>query len=238
MWVSMQKVFTFAKNSNMEIRENIINFLSKIPGNVQLVAVSKTKPAEAVTEAYDAGQRVFGENKVQDLATKAEQLPHDINWHFIGHMQTNKVKYIAPFVKMIHAVDSIKLLKEINKQALKNSRIIDCLLQFHIAEEDTKFGLSLSESLEILSNSELLNMNNIRITGVMGMATYTDDLQQIRKEFKHLSEYMSILKTTYFKDKPYFKEISMGMSGDYKIAIEEGSTMIRIGTKIFGTRNY
>ncbi len=222
----------------MEIRENLLSFLSTIPKNVQLVAVSKTKPVEAVMEAYDAGQRVFGENKVQDLSAKAEQLPDNIDWHFIGHMQTNKVKYIAPFVKMIHAVDSIKLLNEINKQALKHNRIIDCLLQFHIAEEDTKFGLSLSEAIELLNNTALVNMKNIRIVGVMGMATYTDDTQQIRDEFRRLFEYMNELKINYFGDKPYFKEISMGMSGDYKIAIEEGSTMIRIGTKIFGARNY
>ncbi len=221
----------------MEIRENLLSFLSTIPDNVQLVAVSKTKPVEAIMEAYDAGQRVFGENKVQDLSAKAEQLPDNIDWHFIGHMQTNKVKYIAPFVKMIHAVDSIKLLKEINKQALKHNRIIDCLLQFHIAEEDTKFGLSLSEAIELLNNTALVDMKNIRIVGVMGMATYTDDTQQIRDEFKHLFEYKSELKTNFFGDNPYFKEISMGMSGDYKIAIEEGSTMIRIGTKIFGARN-
>ena len=222
----------------MEIRETLLSFLSTIPENVQLVAVSKTKPVEAVMEAYNAGQRIFGENKVQDLSAKAQQLPDDIDWHFIGHMQTNKVKYIAPFVKMIHAVDSIKLLKEINKQALKHNRVIDCLLQFHIAKETTKFGLSLSESAEILNNTALFNMKNIRIVGVMGMATYTDDTQQIREEFKHLAEYMSELKTNFFRDKSFFKEISMGMSGDYKIAIEEGSTMIRIGTKIFGARNY
>ena len=222
----------------MEIIENLLSFLSTIPVGVQLVAVSKTKPDEAVMEAYNAGQRIFGENKVQDLSAKAVQLPDDIDWHFIGHMQTNKVKYIAPFVKMIHAVDSIKLLKEINKQALKHNRVIDCLLQFHIAEETTKFGLSLSESMEILNNKVLFDMKNIRIVGVMGMATYTDDTHQVRKEFKRLAEYMSELKTNFFSDKPYFKEISMGMSGDYKIAIEEGSTMIRIGTKIFGARNY
>lgn len=221
----------------MEIRENLLSFLSTIPRNVQLVAVSKTKPVEAVMEAYDAGQRVFGENKVQELSAKAEQLPDNIDWHFIGHMQTNKVKYIAPFVKMIHAIDSIKLLKEINKQALKHNRIIDCLLQFHIAEEDTKFGLSLSEAIELLNNTALVNMKNIRIVGVMGMATYTDDTQQIRDEFRRLFEYMNELKINYFGDKPYFKEISMGMSGDYKIAIEEGSTMIRIGSLIFGSRN-
>ncbi len=222
----------------MNIRQNLNNLLSSIPENVQLVAVSKTKPNELVQEAYDAGQRIFGENKVQDLAAKAPQLPDDIHWHFIGHMQTNKVRYIAPFVKMIHAVDSLKLLKEINKQALKNDRIIDCLLQFHIAEESTKFGLNLNEAEDILGNSELTDLINIRITGVMGMATYTSDMQQVRNEFKHLAEYMAILKNKFFSDKPYFKEISMGMSGDYGVAIEEGSTMVRIGTIIFGERNY
>lgn len=221
----------------MEIKQNLLEFLSEIPDNVKLVAVSKTKPVELVQEAYDAGQRVFGENKVQDLVAKAPQLPSDTHWHFIGHMQTNKVKNIAPFVKMIHAVDSLKLLKEINKQASKHNRIIDCLLQFHIAEETTKFGLNLIEAEDILSNDELTNLKNIRIAGVMGMATYTDNLQQIRNEFKHLAEYMAILKKKFFSNKPYFKEISMGMSGDYGVAIEEGSTMIRIGTKIFGERN-
>lgn len=222
----------------MEIRQNLLNFISTITENVQLVAVSKTKPVEAVQEAYDAGQRVFGENKVQDLVAKAPQLPDDIDWHFIGHMQTNKVKYIAPFVKMIHAVDSFKLLKEINKQAAKHNRVIDCLLQFHIAEESTKFGLNLNEAEEILGNNELENLKNIRITGVMGMATFTNDMQQVRIEFKHLAKYMAILKNKFFNNKPYFKDISMGMSGDYKIAIEEGSTMIRVGTIIFGERNY
>jgi len=222
----------------MDIRKNLLGFLSTIPKDVQLVAVSKTKPNEAVQEAYNAGQRIFGENKVQDLAAKAEILPKDIDWHFIGHMQTNKVKYIAPFVKMIHAVDSIKLLKEINKQALKNNRIIDCLLQFHIAEESTKFGLSISEADELLKNSELNSLQNISIVGVMGMATYTDDIQQIRSEFTQLNNNFKILKTNFFNNNSNFKEISMGMSGDYKIAIEEGSTMIRIGTKIFGERNY
>lgn len=222
----------------MEIKQNLLRFLSSIPENVKLVAVSKTKPNEYVQEAYNAGQRIFGENKVQDLAAKAPQLPDDIDWHFIGHMQTNKVKYIAPFVKMIHAVDSLKLLKEINKQALKNNRIIDCLLQFHIAEESTKFGLSLNEAEDMMENSELSNLKNIRITGVMGMATYTNDMQQVRSEFKHLAELMEILKKRFFNTDSFFKEISMGMSGDYKVAIEEGSTMIRIGTLIFGERNY
>jgi len=229
---------TFAKNWQMNIRQNLNNLLSSIPENVQLVAVSKTKPNKLVQEAYDAGQRIFGEIKVQDLATKAPQLPDDIHWHFIGHMQTNKVKYIAPFVKMIHAVDSLKLLKEINKQAGKHNRVIDCLLQFHIAEEATKFGLNLNETEDILGNNELTDLKNIRITGVMGMATYTSDMQQVRSEFKNLTKYMDILKKTFFSNKTYFKDISMGMSGDYKIAIEEGSTIIRIGTKIFGERNY
>ena len=222
----------------MEIRNNLLGFLATIPKNVKLVAVSKTKPNEAVQEAYDAGQRIFGENKVQDLTAKADLLPKDIDWHFIGHMQTNKVKYIAPFVKMIHAVDSIKLLKEINKQALKNNRVIDCLLQFHIATEDSKFGMNMLEAEELLKNDELQNLNNINIVGVMGMATFTDDTQQIRTEFKHLVNCFNILKSDYFNNNANFKEISMGMSGDYKIAIEEGSTIIRIGTKIFGERNY
>lgn len=222
----------------MGIKQNLSNFLQTIPEAVQLVAVSKTKPIEDIQLAFDAGQRVFGENKVQDLIAKVPQLTDKIDWHFIGHMQTNKVKFIAPFVKMIHAVDSLKLLKEIDKQAKKNDRIIDCLLQFHIAQETTKFGLNLEEAEGILCNNELINLNNIRIVGVMGMATYTDDTEQIRTEFKQLAKYMGILKKKYFIHESFFKEISMGMSGDYKIAIEEGSTMIRIGTIIFGERNY
>lgn len=222
----------------MDIKKNLLDFLSIIPQRVLLVAVSKTKPNEAIMEAYNAGQRVFGENKVQDLTSKAEQLPNDINWHFIGHMQTNKVKYIASFVKMIHAVDSLKLLKEINKQALKHNRVIDCLLQFHIAVESTKFGLNLNEAEGILANDELRDLNNIRIVGVMGMATYTSDTYLIRNEFKQLYRYFDSLRNNFFYNKDNFKEVSMGMSGDYKIAIEEGSTIIRIGTKIFGERNF
>lgn len=222
----------------MEIRQNLINFLSTLPDNVQLVAVSKTKPIEAIMEAYNSGQRVMGENKVQDLVAKVEVLPTDINWHFIGHMQTNKVKFIAPFVSLIHGVDSLKLLKEINKQAQKNNRVIDCLLQFHIASESTKFGLDLQDAIAIIDNPDFETYNNVRIIGVMGMATYTENEQVIRTEFKQLFEYYQILKKRYFTNNDYFKEISMGMSGDYKIAIEEGSTMIRIGTKIFGDRNY
>lgn len=222
----------------MGIKQNLSAFLQTIPETVQLVAVSKTKPIEDIQLAFDAGQRVFGENKVQDLIAKAPELTDEIDWHFIGHMQTNKVKFIAPFVKMIHAVESLKLLKETNKQAKKNDRIIDCLLQFHIAQETTKFGLNLEEAEDILNNNELINLKNIRIVGVMGMATYTNDYDQIRSEFKHLAEYMRILKKKFFVNESWFKEVSMGMSGDYKIAIEEGSTMIRIGTKIFGERNY
>lgn len=222
----------------MGIKQNLLRFLSTIPENVKLVAVSKTKPVEDIQQAYDAGQRIFGENKVQDLIAKAPQLPNEIDWHFIGHMQTNKVKFIAPFVKMIHAVDSLKLLKEINKQAENNGRIIDCLLQFHIAKESTKFGLNQDEAEDILNSDAFLSFKNLRIVGVMGMATYTDNTQLIRDEFKQLVKYMSVLKAKYFSEDSYFKEISMGMSDDYKIAIEEGSTMIRIGTKIFGERNY
>ena len=224
------------KKAIMQIRKNLLEFLELIPNNVNLVAVSKTKPVEAIKEAYDAGQRIFGENKVQDMVAKAAELPNDINWHFIGHMQTNKVKQIAPFVKLIHAVDSLKLLKEINKHALINNRVIDCLLQFHIADEETKFGLNLFEATEILNNIKLLELNNINIAGVMGMATFTSDVQQVRREFKQLHNFFNTLKNDFFINKPSFKEISMGMSGDYKIAIEEGSTMIRIGTKIFGSR--
>ncbi len=222
----------------MGIRENLLGFLESIPENVQLVAVSKTKPNQAIQEAYDAGQRIFGENKVQDLVNKINDLPKDIKWHFIGHMQTNKVKLIAPFIAMIHAVDSIKLLKEINKHALINNRTIECLLQFHIAKESTKFGLNLEEAKEILNNPVIDTLKNIKIVGVMGMATYTDELLQIKNEFKQLATNFKLLKNDFFKDEITFKEISMGMSGDYKIAIDEGSTMIRIGTNIFGERNY
>jgi len=220
------------------IKENLIETLKEIPGNVQLVAVSKTKPNEDIIEAYNEGQRVFGENKVQELTTKYEELPKDIQWHMIGHLQRNKVKYIAPFVSMIHAVDSLRLLKEINKQAKKNERVINCLLQFHIAEESTKFGLDLSEAKELLSSDEFKAMENISICGVMGMATFTDNEDQVKREFKELKKIFSELKDSFFKDNAAFKEISMGMSGDYKIAIEEGSTLVRIGSSIFGARNY
>ena len=222
----------------MSIQTNLDHFLQSVPPGVKLVAVSKTKPVEAVREAYNAGQRIFGENKVQDLIAKQPLLPTDIEWHFVGHVQTNKVKFIAPFISLFHAVDSLKLFREINKQALKNNRIIDCLLQFHIAEEETKFGLSMPEALDILNSEAYKSCKNIRLIGVMGMATYTPDQDQVRKEFGILKQMFDKLKADYFNDFPAFKEISMGMSGDYQLAIAAGSTMIRIGTSIFGKRNY
>ena len=219
------------------IANNISLLSKKIPSNVQLVAVSKTKPNELLMEAYDYGQRHFGENKVQELVSKHEDLPHDINWHFIGHLQRNKVKYIASFVHLIHGVESLKLLKEINKQGLKNNRIINVLLQFHIAEETSKFGLSLLEAHELLNDEASFGLKNICIIGVMGMATFTDVSDQIRNEFKALTHIYNELRTRFFKDSKEFKVISMGMSGDYEIAIEEGSTLVRVGSSIFGARN-
>lgn len=222
----------------MEIANNLLELKKGLPPGVQLVAVSKTKPNEDILEAYQAGQRVFGENKVQDLAQKYEELPKDIEWHFIGHPQTNKVKYMAPFVSLIHGVDSLKLLKTIDKEAAKNKRTIRCLLQFYIAEESTKFGLSEEEAVEMLNTGEVQKLQNVEIAGVMGMATYTDDENQIRKEFRVLHNIFSVLKNKYFSAADSFREISMGMSDDYPLAIEEGSTMIRVGSKIFGERNY
>ena len=216
-----------------------LNKLKKtIPDQVKLVAVSKTKPVEDILEAYKAGQRHFGENKAQEMETKHEQLPTDIVWHFIGHLQTNKVKYIAAYVSLIEAVDSLKLLKEINKQAAKNERIIPCLLQFHIAEEDTKFGLDQDEAAALLKSEAFKKMKNIQIVGVMGMATFTEDMDQVRREFKHLKTIFDWLKSKYFVVDDSFREISMGMSSDYQVAIEEGATIVRIGSLIFGERNY
>ncbi|HRX11851.1 MAG TPA: YggS family pyridoxal phosphate-dependent enzyme [Draconibacterium sp.] len=222
----------------MNIAENINLIKDKLPENVRLVAVSKTKPNEDILEAYNAGHKIFGENKVQDLVRKYEQLPKDIEWHFIGHPQTNKIKYIAPFVHLIHGVDSLKLLKVIDAEGKKNNRQIGCLLQFHIAEEETKFGLSLSEAKEILESKEFKNFRNTIVAGVMGMATYTENSRQIHNEFKSLKTIFNALKNEYFSGFKYFSEISMGMSDDYHIAIEEGSTIIRVGSKIFGERNY
>ena len=206
--------------------------------DIKLIAVSKTKPLAMLQEAYDAGQRIFGENKALEMRDKHQELPKDIQWHFIGHLQTNKIKYIAPFVSLIHSIDSISLLEAVNKEAVKNNRVIDCLLQFHIAKEETKFGLDIEEAEEMLKSDSYKNLNNINIIGVMGMATFTDDVNQIRNEFKSLKNIFNILKERYFQDKESFKEISMGMSDDYPIAIEEGATMVRVGSKIFGARNY
>ncbi|MXV50265.1 YggS family pyridoxal phosphate-dependent enzyme [Pedobacter sp. HMF7647] len=203
---------------------------------VELVAVSKTKSNEEIMEAYETGQRVFGENHVQELVDKYEALPKDIKWHLIGHLQSNKVKYIAPFITLIQSVDSLKLLQEINKQALKNNRVIDCLLQVYIADEDTKFGLGFDEVIDMLRSPEFAELKNVRVTGVMGIATNTDNPKQIREEFYELATFFKGIKQSFFRKEKSFKEISMGMSTDYKIAIEQGSTMVRIGSTVFGKR--
>jgi pyridoxal phosphate enzyme (YggS family) len=219
----------------MSIAENLLSIKNNLPEHVALVAVSKTKPIEDLMKAYDAGQRIFGENKIQEMEGKWEQMPKDIQWHMIGHVQTNKVKFMAPFVSLIHGVDSFKLLKEVNKQALKNDRIIDCLLQMHIAEEETKFGLDDNELNSILASSTFREMKNIRITGLMGMATFTDNQDQVKKEFSHLKSIYDKLQSQKIEN-CQLNTLSMGMSGDYKLAIECGSTMVRIGSSIFGTR--
>jgi pyridoxal phosphate enzyme (YggS family) len=223
-------------NKAMSIRDNLATIQKTIPQQVTLVAVSKTKPVSDLLVVYDAGQRHFGENKVQEMVEKHELLPTDIHWHLIGHLQTNKVKYIAPFVYLIHAVDSFKLLEEINKQGAKNNRVIDCLLQFHIAQEETKFGLTFEEAESILQSREFVEMENVRIRGLMGMASFVDNKEQIHDEFRNLYNYFSIIKSHYFKYNSDFDTLSMGMSGDYQIAIEEGSTMVRVGSSIFGER--
>lgn len=218
---------------NMSIAQNLFKIKSSLPENVTLVAVSKTKPISDLMEAYDTGQRIFGENKIQEMAEKWEAMTKDIQWHMIGHVQTNKVKFMAPFVSLIHGVDSLKLLEEINKQAQKNNRIINCLLQIHIAEEETKFGLNEKELNEILASTTFQEMKNIKIVGLMGMATFTDNKEQIKKEFTHLKTIFDSyqnLKT----ENCQLNTISMGMSGDYQLAIECGSTMVRIGSSIFG----
>jgi PLP dependent protein len=219
----------------MSIAQNLLKIKASLPSAVTLVAVSKTKPISDLIEAYNAGQRIFGENKIQEMAEKWEAMPKDIEWHMIGHVQTNKVKFMAPFVSLIHGVDSLKLLEEINKQAIKNNRKIDCLLQIHIAEEETKFGLDEKELNEILSSTTFQEMKNIRIVGLMGMATFTNNQEQIKKEFTHLKSIFdktNQLQTSNFK----IQTLSMGMSGDYQLAIECGSTMVRIGSSIFGGR--
>lgn len=221
----------------MTSAEKFIAFKKNLPEHVQLVAVSKTKAEDEILEVYQAGQRLFGENKAQELVPKYEALPKDIEWHMIGHLQTNKVKYIAPFVGMIHSVDSLKLMKTINKEAGKNERVIPCLLQFHIAEEETKYGFSLEEAHDILGSEAFRNLKNIKIRGVMGMATFTDNKEKVHREFRHLIQIFDQLKKEYFAEDPKFKEVSMGMSDDYLIAIEEGSSIIRVGSAIFGSRN-
>lgn len=218
----------------MSISDNIKKYKSELPENVKLVAISKTKPNEDLMEAYNAGQRILGENKIQEMTDKWEELPKDIEWHMVGHVQRNKVKYMAPYVKLIHAVDSLKLLKEINKRARQNERTIDCLLQIKIAEEDSKFGIDSEEAKEILKSEAYSKMEHVNIVGLMGMATFTDDDDQVRSEFKFLKSVFDDFRDQY----PELKELSMGMSGDYKIAVECGSTMVRIGSNIFGERNY
>ena len=219
----------------MSIASNLNTIKAGLPENVTLVAVSKTKPVPDLMQAYDAGQRIFGENKIQEMTEKWEQMPKDIQWHMIGHVQSNKVKFMAPFVSLIHGVDSLKLLQEINKQALKNDRIIDCLLQIHIAEEESKFGLDENELNELLSSPEFKELKNIRILGLMGMATFTEDQSQIKKEFTHLKSIFDSIKELN-KENCNLTTVSMGMSGDYQLAIECGSTMVRIGSSIFGGR--
>ena len=221
----------------MSIAANLLELKGEIEKlKVKLIAVSKTKSAEEVMEAYHAGQRVFGENVVQELVEKQEMLPKDIEWHLIGHLQTNKVKYIAPFISLIHSVDSLKLLQEINKQAARNNRVIDCLLQIYIAEEETKYGLAFDEAVELLRSEEFSELKNVRIVGVMAIASNTENQKQIKEEFYELHTFFDGIKKSFFRNEPSFKEISMGMSNDYKIAIQEGSTMVRIGSTIFGKR--
>ena len=222
----------------MSIRDNILNYNNKITGNARLIAVSKTKPVEDLQEAYEAGQRLFGENKALEMRDKHEILPKDIKWHFIGHLQTNKVKYIAPFVELIHSVDSLHLLKQINKEAIKNNRVIDCLLQIDIAHEETKFGLEENEADELLSSEEFAELKNVRICGLMGIGSITDDKNKTKKEFNNLKKYFDETKNKFFNSKSYFCELSMGMSQDFELAIEEGATLVRIGSSIFGARDY
>lgn len=223
----------------MTIKENFEIIKSQLPENVRLVAVSKFHPVSSIEILYQQNQRVFGESKVQELVSKYEILPKDIEWHFIGHLQSNKIKYIAPFISLIHGVDSFKLLSDINKSGEKIDRVINCLLQIHIAQEETKFGFSFDELDDLLQKYDLKkSLTHVRICGLMGMASYTEDVNQVRKEFKLLADYYKKVKKTFFLKDAYFCELSMGMSGDYQIAIEEGSTLVRIGTSIFGQRVY
>ena len=221
----------------MSISKNLSNIKFQLPDNVTLVAVSKTKPVSDLMEAYNAGQRIFGENKIQELVEKQPLMPDDVEWHMIGHVQRNKVKYMASFVELIHGVDNFKLLKEINKQALKHNRVINCLLQIKIASEDSKFGMTVDEATSILTSEEFNSLNNIKVVGLMGMATFTDNQDQLKKEFTHLKQTFGKLQEIKGENCE-LETISMGMSGDFQLAIECGSTMVRVGSSIFGARNY
>ncbi len=221
----------------MSITDNLKAIKTEIETvDVKLVAVSKTKSNEEILEAYHAGQRIFGENQVQEMAEKHDTLPKDIQWHLVGHLQSNKVKYIAQFISLIQSVDSLKLLVEINKQAKKNNRVIDCLLQIYIADEETKYGLGFDEAVELLESSEFQELENVRIVGLMGIATNTENQKQVKDEFYELKNLFHGIKLAYFRKEDSFKELSMGMSADYKIAIEQGATLVRIGSDIFGQR--
>ena len=220
----------------MSITKNIQQLQHSLPKGVSLLAISKYQPIEAIQEAYDAGQRLFGENHIQEMAAKAAALPQDIEWHFTGHVQTNKIKYMAPFVSLIHAVDSFRLLREIDKHAAKHDRCIDCLLQIHIAQEETKYGLSIEECRNLLAHEPWRELQHVRIVGLMAMGSNTDDMEQVRSEFRRMKELFDELKSTYFANEPSFGQLSEGMTDDYPIAIEEGSTIVRIGSMIFGER--
>lgn len=228
--------FVDKKKKEMSIKDNYFEILSSIPDNVQLVAVSKTKPVADIQVIYDCGQRIFGENKAQEIVEKQSQLPSDIEWHFIGHLQRNKVKMVIPYISCVESIDSLRLLKDIDNEARKINRVIDCLLEFKIAREMTKSGMTFEEGFELLNSDEYKMMNNIRIRGVMGMATFTDNEAQIRQEFQKLRDLFNELSPKFFRYVDYFDQISMGMSDDYQIAIEEGSTMVRVGSSIFGKR--
>ena len=222
----------------MSIADNLKQVLAELPQGVRLVAVSKFHPNEAIEEAYQAGQRIFGESKVQEMTAKYESLPKDIEWHFIGHLQTNKIKYMIPYVAMIHGIDTYKLLEEVNKQSAKADRIVNCLLQIHVAQEENKFGFSPEECKEMLAAGAWKELSHIRLCGLMGMASNTDNTEQIDSEFRLLDRLFQEIKTTWFADSTHFRELSMGMSHDYHQAIAAGSTMVRVGSKIFGERNY
>lgn len=220
------------------ISDQIKIITETLPDGVELVAVSKFHPVEALKEAYDAGQRIFGESRVQEISQKRLLMPDDVQWHFIGHLQTNKVRQLVPYVSLIHSVDSIKLLESINAESARIGKVVDVLLQLHVAQEETKFGFTCEDCVDLVDKGVLDRLPNVRVCGVMGMATNTDDMVKVREEFKSIKNVFDTLKQRYFADKPYFKEISMGMSDDYLIAMEEGSTLVRIGTTIFGSRGY